>query len=232
MPPRQRALSTHPPGSASSCRPTDEVAGAPTPRSDASGLCRWPRLRQRIGTADTQPGTDRCAPPISGSLHTTNLHRCWRVLVVWRAAAAMDASAALAMERIAPVRVHLGSRYDPASPGGGDLAAVSRRRLAHRYAVPATASPPRHGAPRPHAGWHRPAAPGTALDDRAVRALDPGYLRALPNLARQPPISHGARTRLQRQRGSLPAPDAPVPAVADGGGVSTTAQLGRGTRSG
>jgi hypothetical protein len=54
------------------------------------------------------------------------------VLIVWRAAAEVDASAALAMERIEPICVPMGSRHDPASPGGGDFAALSRRRLAHR----------------------------------------------------------------------------------------------------
>src|ERR1022692_598414 len=97
----------HPSGRAPSCCPATAVADASAARSDASGLCQRQWLRQRIGTADSQPGTDRCATPISGSLYTRNGHQRWRVLVVWRAAAAMDASAALAVERIDPIRVHL-----------------------------------------------------------------------------------------------------------------------------
>src|SRR5271156_6141117 len=48
------ALSTSPPWSASSCRPAAAVADTSAARSDASGLCQWPRLRQRIGTADIE----------------------------------------------------------------------------------------------------------------------------------------------------------------------------------
>jgi hypothetical protein len=54
------------------------------------------------------------------------------------AVAAVDASAALALERIDPTGVQIGSRHDPASSGGGGLDVVSRRRLAHRHASRST----------------------------------------------------------------------------------------------
>ena len=44
----------------------------------------------------------RCREP-------TNRHRRWRVLVVWRAAAAVDAAETLAVERIDPIRTRYGS---------------------------------------------------------------------------------------------------------------------------
>ena len=53
-----------------------------------------------------------------------------------------------------------------------------------------------------------------------------------PNVARQSPVSHGARTRLHGQRGSLPPPHAPLPTAAGGRSVPALAHLGRRTRSG
>jgi hypothetical protein len=66
---------------------------------------------------------------------------------------------------------------------------------------------------------------GTALDDRAVRAVHPGDLRAVSDVARESPVSHGARTRLRGQRGSLPAHGRPLPTAAGGRSVPSLAHL-------
>ena len=133
--------------------------------------------------------------------------------VLWRAAAAVDASAALAMERIEPIRVPIAvPRMISRRPRGGDPAAVSRRRLAHRHTRPATARAPRHRAPRARAGrrrTRRSTAHGPRCSSRIVPFIQETFAR-YPDVAREPPVSDGARARLRGRPGSLPAHRAPA----------------------
>ena len=141
------ALSKYPPRGAASRRPAAPVAerqredreivthqGSPL----AVTQCIVRSCHHRSQPTDASPCSPRhCAQSVRRSIAARSVARCYR----------MDASAALALERIGfPDEWRL--RHDLARARGGDPAAASRRGLAHRHARPATAPAPRHRAAR------------------------------------------------------------------------------------
>ena len=77
------------------------------------------------------------------------------------------------------------------------------------------------------AGLPQDRAAGTSLAGRALSALHPSDPGEVPDADRQPAVRDGVRTRLPRQRRSLPPPHRLSSAAPGGGGLSASAQPAR-----
>ena len=190
------------------------------------------RLRQRIATADTEPGTDPCAPPYPALVHTRNDHRGRRVLIMRGAAARVDAVRGAghgADRRRSACRSVL--RYDPAALEAEIL------RLYHAEGwrigtMPDSCScttPPcdacsRRPASAPHSSLHAP------LDRRAVHARSSTRPQAVSRRYARAACTHGARTRISPAARITSAHlSRALPAASRGGSVLASAHLRRRT---
>src|ERR1700679_129380 len=129
----------------------------------------------------------------------------------------MDPSAAMALEWMRGAPTSGGSDHDLARRRGGDPASVSRRELADRHNRPSAAHPPRHRSPgimaKRRAGGARVR---SNLKARCLRAVHPGDLGAVSDVARESAVSDGARARLPGYPRSLPAHGRPMATAAGG----------------
>src|ERR1039457_1035251 len=132
----------------------------------------------------------------------------------------------MVVERIGRQRRRAGCADDLASARDRDPAAASRGRLARGHTLSPTAPAPQHRAACTRPGRYRSRPSVHAPPDgRAVRALHPRDPRALPDAARQPPVSHGARARLSRCARSLPCHRRTLSAARGRRGVLAAAHL-------
>src|SRR5260370_41443327 len=100
--------------------------------------------------------------------------------------------------------------------------------MARWHDRPPAACATRHRGPGLAPGWlaqDRDA--GASLPDRALSALHPSGPGEVPDPDRQPAVRDGVRTRLPRQRRSLPPPHRLLSAALGGGSLSTSAQPAR-----
>src|SRR5258708_12361276 len=100
--------------------------------------------------------------------------------------------------------------------------------MARWHDRPPAACAPRHRGTGLGPGWPaQDRAAGASLPDRALSALHPSDPGEVPDPDRQPAVRDGVRTRLPRQRRSLPPPHRLLSAALGGGSLSTSAHPAR-----
>ncbi len=175
----------------SACRTPAGVAGAAKGQSDASG---FPRAGLGAHSA--------------GHLHRAHFDRCsyppWPRSLPLLSACPTSLRPAWALARWT---MNTGRSNDPARARSGDPASTSRRAVAagHNCSAVARASqyaPPRTRPSRRAAG----ATVDATVDDRALSGVHRRGPGPIPDPARRPPLSDGARARLSRRTRPLPWP--------------------------